>query len=60
MCNFLRQVQAQLRRRQVLRLWREGQTYTAMAQALGVSRWTISRDVQVLLAHGPLVWPYRR
>ena len=44
----------------MLQLWHEGQTYTAMAQALGVSRWTISRDVQGLLAQGPLVRPYRR
>jgi predicted DNA-binding transcriptional regulator YafY len=44
----------------VLQLWREGQTYAAMARALGVSRWTISRDVQGLLAQGPLVRPYRR
>jgi hypothetical protein len=27
---------------------------------LGVSRWTISRDAQGLLAQGTLVRPYRR
>jgi DNA-binding CsgD family transcriptional regulator len=53
-------MRAELRQQRVLQLWHEGQTYAARAQALGVSRWTISRNVQGLLAQGPLVRPHRR
>jgi len=58
--NFQRQIQAELRRQQVVKRLHEGQTYTAMAQALGVSRWTISRDVQALQAQHVWGRPSRR
>jgi DNA-binding NarL/FixJ family response regulator len=48
--NWLRGVQQQLRRQQVVRLLREGRSQAEIAQALHVHPATISKDVAALRA----------
>jgi DNA-binding CsgD family transcriptional regulator len=56
--NWGRQLRAELRQHQVLRLLRAGGTQASIARALQVSASTISRDVAALLAHGFPMRPY--
>jgi len=53
--NWGRQLKAELRQHQVLKLLRAGGTQASIARALQVSPSTISRDRAALLTHGFLV-----
>jgi DNA-binding NarL/FixJ family response regulator len=56
--NWGRQLRAELRQHQVLRLLRAGGTQASIAKALHVSAATISRDAAALRTQHFLVRPY--